>query len=128
MLKNIGIKEIIAALGFLTGAITFVYGLGFKNANKDNRNLILESKVDMLVKNDSLKTMQFEVFMQLMNEQKTSLDTYVNQQKALVKNYSQFVQDNTKSVQEWKTYMNGLTFEIVSSKFPDTKILIQPIK
>jgi hypothetical protein len=75
MTKNIPIKEIIAGLGFVTGAVTFVYGLGLKNANKENHNAQLENKVDaiggqvnLLMKNDSLKTMQFEEFMRLLND------------------------------------------------------------
>ena len=123
------IKEIIAGFTFVVGAATFIYGLGIKNANKDSNSAKIESTVNKLWVNDSLKT----IWLNELSESYKMILPYMDKQDKLVQNYSKFVQDNTRTVQEWKTYMNGLTFEIIQEPARDKdkleiKTTIIPIK
>jgi hypothetical protein len=119
------LKDYIGYISGIVGVVSFVFALGIKSANKDNHNAGIEKKVDILVKNDSLKTVQYYELLEF----NKILVPYMEKQDQLIQNYSNFVQDNTRSVQEWKTYMNGLTFEIIQQEpmksiFPETKIKI----
>ena len=62
-----------------------------------------------------------------------SIKIVARNQRLLQNNYSNFVEANTSSFDEWKKYMNGLEFVVVNpsqekSIAPEMKIKIQKIK
>jgi hypothetical protein len=68
----------------------------------------------------------------------SQIEMVITNQKTLQTNYSNFVEANTNSFDEWKKYMNGLEFTVVQSTVksvnksieaaPEMKIRVQKIK
>jgi hypothetical protein len=134
MTKPLPIKEIVAALGFLTGAVTFVYGLGFKNANKENSNADLVQTVtdlkqtvmdlkDTVVCNSTIqRTLIIEVA-----KQGTAKDKLTNSVTSLALKVA-------ASPLEFAKIMEGKTFEVIpqeptkSMEAPELRIKITPQK
>jgi glucose-6-phosphate 1-dehydrogenase len=127
------IKEIISALTFLSGIIIAVYGFGVKNANKDNHSAKIESNVNLLLKNDSLKTLQFKDFAEILNKHLDATKSEKNDFKALINSVNSLALKIAETPAEYARIMQGLTFEVVQdepmkSVFPNPKIRITPIK
>ncbi len=121
----------IAAVPAAYGVYSFVHDLGAKDAIKENDNTELVKTVAELNTTVKEQGVLFLRFDSVLKTQLTSSQTQEAEYKKLIRNYSNFVQANTKSVQEWKEYMQGLTFEVVqepTKSNDDLKIIITPVK
>jgi hypothetical protein len=115
-MTRLTLKAILPYLGYLIAAGTALYTWGRKDESNKNNITGIEKNVNLLLKSDTLKTMQFAEFTKLLNEHLIATQKQEIDFKILIRNYSKFVQANTQGVQEWKEFMQGLTFEVMQEE------------
>lgn len=112
------IKKIFTWIGYILSAAAFVTLIStwaVKHERERVENLTIESKVDKLLVSDSIRTIQWENYVQSQDQFKAAvLDsiTYLSrEQRAFRRSYVQYVQKNTQSTDEIREYLKGITWE-----------------
>lgn len=112
------IKKIFTWMGYILSAaafVTLVSTWAIKRERLRIETLTLESKVDKLLVSDSIRTIQWENYVESQDQFRAAvLDsiTYLSrEQRAFRRSYVQYVQKNTQSTDEIREYLKGITWE-----------------
>ena len=130
MTVKFGFKEISTVISAIIAVSSIIYAMGVKDANKDNHSARIEKNVNLLLTNDSLKTLQLGEVIRIMNDHLEANKMQSQAVTALTKSVNSLALKVAETPGEYAKIMQGLTFEVVETKsyFPDTKIKITPIK
>ena len=112
------IKKIMGWVTYVLSAIALITLVSTWSVKKERErvaNSTLEAKVDRLLVSDSVKTVQWDNYVEQQGQfHEAVLDSIANVSKrtrSLEKSYIRFVERNTQSTDEIREYLKGITWE-----------------
>jgi hypothetical protein len=129
-MTRLTLKAILPYLGYVIAAGTALYTWGRKDESNKNNITGIEKNVNLLLKSDTLKTMQFAEFTNLLNEHLIATQKQENNFKALERSHVNTLTIINRLDEVIKYYESKARYErqVDSMKFPEVRTRIIPVK